>query len=114
MIRNRQAAGTFPCACRFHTRRVTYSPPIPNPETERNEVKVSRSLLIVGAIILLLGLAGIAIPYFTTEQTKDVADVGPLHVHATEQQSHSIPPLLSEGAVVVGVVLMGVGLFRRA
>ncbi len=78
-----------------------------------DEGVLSRLLLIAGAVILLLGIAGIAVPYFTTEQTKDVADVGPLHVHATEQQSHSIPPLLSDAAVAVGVVLMGVGLVGR-
>jgi hypothetical protein len=75
---------------------------------------LSRSLLIAGAIILLLGIAGIAVPYFTTEQTKNVANVGPLHVQATEQSSHFIPPLLSGTAAAVGVVLMGVGLMRRA
>ncbi len=74
---------------------------------------MSRSLLIAGAIILLLGVAGIAVPYFTTEQTKNVADVGPLHVQATEQHAHVIPPLLSGAAVVVGGVLMGIGLVRR-
>ncbi len=77
------------------------------------EGQLSRLLVFAGAIILLLGIAGIAVPYFTTEQTKDVADVGPLHVHATEQQSHLIPPLLSEAAVAVGVVLMGAGLVGR-
>jgi hypothetical protein len=74
---------------------------------------LSRLLLLAGAIILLLGIAGIAVPYFTTQQTKDVADVGPLHVKATEQQSHVIPPLLSESAIVVGAVLMGVAFVRR-
>jgi len=74
---------------------------------------LSRSLLLAGAIILLLGVAGIAVPYFTTEQTKDVANVGPLHVQATEQTSHVIPPLLSESAIVVGAVLMGVAFVRR-
>jgi hypothetical protein len=69
--------------------------------------------LLAGAIILLLGIAGIAVPYFKTQQTKDVADVGPLHVKATEQQSHVIPPLLSESAIVVGAVLMGVAFVRR-
>ncbi len=74
---------------------------------------MSRSLFLAGAIILLLGIAGIAVPYFTTRQTKDVADLGPLHVQATQQQSHVIPPLLSDGAVVVGAVLMGVAFVRR-
>ena len=75
---------------------------------------MNRLLLMVGAIIFLLGIAGIAVPFFTTEQTKNVANVGPLHVQATEQQSHVIPPLLSDTVAVVGVVLMGVALFRRA
>jgi hypothetical protein len=75
---------------------------------------LNRLLLLAGAIILLLGVAGVAVPYFTTEQTRNVANVGPLHVQATEQQSHVIPPLLSDTAVVVGLLLMGVGLFRRA
>jgi hypothetical protein len=74
---------------------------------------VNRLLLLAGAIILLLGVAGIAVPYFTTEQTKDVANVGPLHVQATEQQSHVIPPLLSEAAVAVGAILMGLAVIRR-
>lgn len=74
---------------------------------------MSRSLFLAGAIIFLLGVAGIAVPYFTTEQTRDVANVGPLHVQATEQKSHVIPPLLSETAIVVGAVLMGVAFVRR-
>jgi hypothetical protein len=81
---------------------------------QRDEDSLNRSLFLVGAIILLLGIAGIAVPYFTTQQTKDVADVGPLHVRATEHQTHAIPPLLSEAAVVVGAVLMGVAFVRRS
>jgi hypothetical protein len=63
-------------------------------EPSRNEDSLGRSLFLAGAIILLLGIAGIAVPYFTTRQTKDVADLGPLHVQATQQQSHVIPPLI--------------------
>ncbi len=74
---------------------------------------MSRSLLIVGAIIFLLGMAGIAVPYFTTERTHNVANVGPLHVQATEEKSHVIPPLLSDAAAVIGLALMGVGLLQR-
>ncbi len=74
---------------------------------------MSRLLFLAGAIILLLGIAGIAVPYFTTEQTKNVANVGPLHVQATEQHAHVIPPLLSEAAIVIGVVVMGAAFVRR-
>jgi hypothetical protein len=83
------------------------------PHPKPREVQLSRSLFLAGALILLLGVAGIAVPYFTTEQTRDVANVGPLHVQATEQKSHIIPPLLSEAAIGVGIVLMGVAFVRR-
>jgi len=71
-------------------------------------------LLIVGAIIVLLGIAGLAVPYFTTHETKNVATVGDLKVQATEDTPHEIPPAVSEAALVLGVVLLGAGLLKRA
>ena len=49
--------------------------------------------------LVLLGLLGFAIPYFTTQQTKDVAKVGDLKVQTTESTS-AIPPLVGGGALV--------------
>ncbi len=71
-------------------------------------------LLIVGAIIVLLGIAGLAVPYFTTHETKNVASIGDLKVQATENTPHEIPPAVSEGALVLGLVLLGAGFMRRA
>jgi hypothetical protein len=71
-------------------------------------------LMIGGAALLLLGLIGFAVPYFTTQQTKDVAKVGDLKLQTTEQTTYAVPPLVSGGAVVLGVVLIGAGLYRRA
>jgi hypothetical protein len=70
-------------------------------------------LMLVGVVLVLLGLLGFAVPYFTTQQTKDVASVGDLKLQATESRSFAIPPLVSGGAVVLGVVLIGAGLYRR-
>jgi len=56
---------------------------------------------------------GFAIPIFTTEQTKDVAKVGDLKLQTTESTSHVIPPFLSGGALVLGVVLIGAGFYRK-
>jgi hypothetical protein len=70
-------------------------------------------LMIGGAVILLLGLLGFAVPYFTTQQTKDVAKVGDLKLQTTEHTTYEVPPLVSGGAVVLGVVLIGAGLYRR-
>ena len=71
------------------------------------------TLMIVGALLALLGIAGLAVPEFTTQHTRDVANVGPLHVQATEHESHFIPPAVAGGALALGVVLIGGGLLQR-
>lgn len=70
-------------------------------------------LMIGGAILLLLGVLGFAIPIFTTEQTKDVAKVGDLKLQTTESTSHIIPPAVSAGALALGIILIGSVLYRK-
>ena len=70
-------------------------------------------LVIVGAVLVVLGLLGFAIPIFTTQETTELARVGELKLQATESTSHVIPPLLSGGVLVLGVVLIGAGLYRK-
>jgi hypothetical protein len=75
---------------------------------------MSRSPLIIGgAILVALGLVGFAMPIFTTQQTREVARVGDLKLQTTENTSYVVPPLLSGGVVVLGVVLIGAGLYRK-
>lgn len=70
-------------------------------------------LTIFGAILVILGLVGFAIPVVTTQETKDVAKLGDLKIQTTESTSHVVPPLVSGGALALGVVLVGAGLYRR-
>jgi hypothetical protein len=81
------------------------------------EVLMGRSsmnvLMIAGALLVLLGLAAFAVPEFTTEHTKDVAKVGDLKLQTTEHESYFVPPVVSGGAVVLGVVLIGAGFYQR-
>ena len=70
-------------------------------------------LIVGGAILVLLGLLGFAIPVFTTQQTKDVARVGDLKLQTTESTSYTVPTILSGGALVLGVVLIGAGFYRK-
>jgi hypothetical protein len=70
-------------------------------------------LTIIGAALAVLGLIGLAVPVFTTHDTKEVAKIGDLKLQSTENNSHVIPPLLSEGALALGVILIGAGLYRR-
>jgi hypothetical protein len=75
---------------------------------------MSRSPLIIGgAILVALGLVGFAMPILTTQQTKEVARVGDLKLQTTENTSYVVPPLLSGGVLVLGVVLIGAGLYRK-
>ena len=71
-----------------------------------------KGLIIGGAILIVIGLLALAVPVFTTEQTKDVAKLGDFKVQTKEQQSHVIPPLVSGGVLVLGVVLLGVGVLK--
>ena len=70
-------------------------------------------LLIVGIILVLLGIAGFAIPVFTTQKTEEVAHIGDLKIQNSEDISHRVPPLLSGGVLALGVVLIGAGLYRK-
>jgi len=70
-------------------------------------------LTISGAVLVLIGLLAFAIPVFTTQQTKDVARIGDLKLQATESKSYIIPPYLGGGAVVLGVVLIGMGFYQK-
>jgi hypothetical protein len=70
-------------------------------------------LVISGAVLVILGLLGFAIPVFTTPRTEEVARVGDLKLETTRSTSHVVPPLLSGGALALGVVLIGAGLYRK-
>jgi len=70
-------------------------------------------LSIVGAFLTLLGLIGLAIPVFTTQQTRDVAKIGDLKIQTTQDTSYAIPPLLSGGTLVVGIVMFGASFFQK-
>lgn len=70
------------------------------------------ALMIVGALLALLGIAGLVIPTFTTQKTSDVAAIGDLKIQAQQNTPHEIPPLLAGGALALGVILVVGGLYR--
>jgi hypothetical protein len=69
-----------------------------------------RSVIIFGAVLVLLGLVAFAMPSFNTEETKDVVKLGDVKVQAKTEEPHVIPPLVSEGAMALGILLIGAGL----
>jgi hypothetical protein len=69
-----------------------------------------RSVIIFGAVLALLGLVAFAMPSFNTEETKDVVKLGDMKVQARTEEPHFIPPIVSEGAMLLGILLIGAGL----
>ena len=70
-------------------------------------------LMIIGIILVVAGVLGFAVPVFTTQQTKEVARIGDLKLQNTEDTSHRIPPILSGGALVLGIILIGSSLYQK-
>jgi hypothetical protein len=73
-----------------------------------------KPIIWVGAVLAFLGILGLAIPVFTTSQTRNVAQLGDLKIQSTEQSTHLVPQVLSAGTLLLGVVLIGAGLYRRS
>ena len=47
-----------------------------------------KSIPWFGGLLALLGVLGLAIPVFTTSQTKDVVNLGALKTQNTQQSTH--------------------------
>ena len=73
----------------------------------------TNTLVIFGAVLLIVGIVGFAIPVFTTHKTEDIAKIGDVKIQSTETTPHIIPPLLSGGAMVLGALLIGMGLYQK-
>jgi hypothetical protein len=76
-------------------------------------VRRMNGLMIIGIILVVAGVVGFAVPVFTTQQTKEIARIGDLKLQNTEDTSHRIPPILSGGALVLGVILIGSSLYQK-
>ena len=68
-----------------------------------------KAIVLFGAALALLGLIAFAMPSFNTEETKDVVKLGDVKVQARTEEPHFIPPLVSEGAMLLGILLIGAG-----
>ena len=69
-----------------------------------------KGIVMFGAVLALLGLIAFAMPSFNTEKTRDVVKLGDLKVQARTEEPHFIPPTVSGGAILLGVLLIGAGM----
>ena len=62
-----------------------------------------RTLLLIGVVLVVLGIAGLIVQNVTFTETKQVLNVGPLPVSAEEQHNMPIPTIAGIIAVVAGL-----------
>jgi len=65
-----------------------------------------RPAVIVGILLIIVGIAGLAFGGFTFTRKEKVLDVGPIEASADKKESLPVPPILGALAIVGGVVLL--------
>ena len=66
-------------------------------------------LRLIGVLLLVAGIAGLAVGTFQYTQKKNVLDAGPIHVQKTDKETFTVPPLAAGAAAAVGLVLVLAG-----
>ncbi len=61
---------------------------------------------IVGMILILAGLAGLAWGGFTLTQKRHEVDLGPVEMQVNERRTVPIPPVAGAVAIAAGLVLI--------
>jgi hypothetical protein len=68
---------------------------------------------IVGVLLIIVGIAGLAFGGLSFTHKEKVLDLGPIQASADKKESLPVPPILGALALVGGVVLLVTGT-RRA
>ena len=69
---------------------------------------------ILGAVLIVLGLAALAYQGITYTSREKVIDIGPLEATAERQKTIPLPPIMGIVAVAAGVALVIVGVRKRS
>lgn len=64
---------------------------------------------LVGILLIVLGIIGLAYQGIGYTKRKDVADIGPIHATKETHETIPIPPLLAGIALVGGIALVAAG-----
>lgn len=68
---------------------------------------------LVGLVLLVLGITGLAVGTVQYTRKKDVLNVGPVHVQASEKETLAVPPLAAGAVAALGLVLTLAGGRRK-
>jgi sulfite exporter TauE/SafE len=73
-----------------------------------------KPLALVGVLLIVLGLAGLALGHFSFTTQKKVIDVGPVTASVAEEHSIAIPDVAGVMAIIAGAVMVVMGQRRGA
>ena len=65
-----------------------------------------RGTVLLGVILLVAGLAGLAWPVISYTKTEKVVDLGPVEVSAQREKHVPVPPIVGGLAAVAGLVII--------
>lgn len=65
-----------------------------------------KGTMLLGVILLVAGLAGLAWPVISYTKTEKVVDVGPIEVTAEREKRVPVPPIVGGLAAVAGLVII--------
>jgi hypothetical protein len=68
---------------------------------------------IIGITLIVLGVVGLVYGGITYTSSKNVVDVGSMHVQVDQKQQIPLSPVFGAAAVAVGVVLIILGRRRQ-
>ncbi len=61
---------------------------------------------LIGIVLILGGIAAVAVPRFSYTTEKPIVDIGPLKASVTEEHSFTFPDMAGIGLFVVGAALL--------
>jgi len=62
-----------------------------------------RPIVVLGAVLIVVGILALVIPYVSFTETRRVVDVGPLKVDAKQERVIPIPAIAGVVAVLAGL-----------
>ena len=69
---------------------------------------------LVGLVLIVLGVVGLAAGGFSYTRKEKIVDLGPIEATADKKKSVAIPPVLGTVAIVAGVALVALTVRRRS
>ena len=73
-----------------------------------------KPLSMIGAVLIVFGLAALVYQGVTYTSRETVIDIGPVHATADREKTLPLPPIVGSVAVAGGVVLLIAGMRKTA